>query len=639
MNSKIGFVAMAVLLIFSTPPVDTNAQVANFSMRIIYAVNDPLYDSLASGLSQFWAPLYVDVISIGQPLPSFMYSLFDQPDLWDAAIYSFNTILPTNPIIYDIYHPDSFIANDMYQISTTSLKVSENSSLEDLSSILDDYESAITKSDKINYAKEFQKEYNENWLLDIPLISQGTIIATWKGFTGFDVDEDLIHSLFLGAGWSEIPEERLDERTETEIHYPLTESHKISVPIYAKTRSDNLITQSLFSSLMTFDKYGFIHPNLAKSYVHELIDGNSVWTFNLRDDVLWSDGESLTASDVKFTLDMNTFPWIASINADRWKNLESVDIINDTTIKIVFDHQTFNEIEILSNEFIIPNHILNTTFTMENGEESTPYTGGNPGNSPEWSAYIGNPITAGPYNFVGFVDSLVLTLEDNPNYWYPSEVDFDHSFNLDNQYKEDPYYFIFEDDLGTVEVEKVDSLPISKIVFHVSDSATIDPNSAALLFESGVRDFHEYLKLDTDSSVLSNEKLTIYSKGVAGSGLQLIINPRFEALSEYELRKALSLAIDRPLLEDFVGFAQFSQSTPVSRYYTDYYDSSVAIPYDYEQAKDIFKKYGLNAQDTNVPVEYTAPKPWEELPVSFISIILAVPVAGIINRQRKNKRN
>jgi ABC-type transport system substrate-binding protein len=464
-------------------------------------------------------------------------------------------------------------------------------------------------------------------------------VGAWKGFTGLDMDEDIIHSLFLGAQWSEIPEDRVDERSESEIHYPLTNSHKISVPIYAVTRSDLLITQSLYSSLMTFDKYGLVHPNLAKSYIHELIDGTSVWTFNLRDDVLWSDGVSLTAIDVKFTLDMNTFPWIASANSDRWRNLESVDIINDTSIKIVFDHQTLDEIEILSNEFIIPNHILNTTFTMENGVESTPYTGGNPGNSPEWSAYINDPVTAGPYTVVDFVDSLVLTLVDNTNYWYPSEVDFDHSFNLDNQYKEDPYYFVFEDDLGTVEVEKVSSLPIDKIVFHVSDAATIDPNSAALLFESGVRDFHEYPKLDTDSSVLSSDKLSIYSKGVPGSGLQLIINPKFEALSEYEIRKALSLAIDRPTVEDFVGFAQFAQATPISRYYADFYDSSAATPYDYEMAKNLFRKHGLTALDTNAPVSYTAPAPWDEIPISFISVLLAVPVVGLINRYRKNKWN
>ncbi len=637
MNSKFIFIIVAVLLIFSTHPVDTNAQVANFSMKILYPVDDILYDNIAQGLSQFWAPLYVDVKPEGLPLPAFMSRLIDERDEWDAFIYSYDTILPTYPIIYDIYHPDSFIASDMYEISTTSLKVSENSSLEDLSLILENYESALTRSDKIDFAKEFQKEYNDNWLLDIPLISQGVIVGAWKGFTGLDMDEDLIHSLFLGAEWSEIPEERIDERTESEIHYPLSESHKIPVPIYATSRSDSLLAQSLYSSLMTVDKYGLVHPNLAKSYIHELIDGASVWTFHLRDDILWSDGESLTASDVKFTLDMNTFPWIASANADRWRNLERVEMINETSIKIIFDHQTLEEVEILSNEFIIPNHILNTTFTTECGDTSTPYSGGNPGNSPEWSSYIGDPVTAGPYAMVDFEDSLVLTLEQNQNYWYPSEVDFDHSFNLDNPDKEDPYYFVFEDNLNTVEIEKVDSLPISKIVFHVADAATIDSNTAALLFETGGRDFHEYPKLDSNSNVFSNEKLSIYSKGVAGSGLQLIINPRFEALSEYEIRKALSLAIDRPVLEEFVGFAQFAQATPISTYYTDFYDTSAATPYDYELAKDLFRKHGLTALDTNVPVDYTPPSPWDEIPISFISVLIAVPVIGFTYRTRKNK--
>ena len=58
----------------------------------------------------------------------------------------------------------------------------------------------------------------------------------------------------------------------------------------------------IYDSLVTFDENLEPVPGLAKKWT--VSDDETEWTFVLRDDVKWHDGESFTSSDVKFTYDL-----------------------------------------------------------------------------------------------------------------------------------------------------------------------------------------------------------------------------------------------------------------------------------------------------------------------------------------------
>jgi len=58
----------------------------------------------------------------------------------------------------------------------------------------------------------------------------------------------------------------------------------------------------IYDSLVTFDENLEPVPSLAKNWT--VSDDETEWTFVLRDDVKWHDGESFTSSDVKFTYDL-----------------------------------------------------------------------------------------------------------------------------------------------------------------------------------------------------------------------------------------------------------------------------------------------------------------------------------------------
>ena len=58
----------------------------------------------------------------------------------------------------------------------------------------------------------------------------------------------------------------------------------------------------IYDSLVTFDENLEPVPGLAKKWT--VSDDETEWTFVLRDDVKWHDGESFTSSDVKYTYDL-----------------------------------------------------------------------------------------------------------------------------------------------------------------------------------------------------------------------------------------------------------------------------------------------------------------------------------------------
>ena len=60
------------------------------------------------------------------------------------------------------------------------------------------------------------------------------------------------------------------------------------------------IKHLLFDSLVKLDKDGKAVPSLAESWTYD--EATMTYTFKLRSDVKWHDGEKFTAQDVKFTI-------------------------------------------------------------------------------------------------------------------------------------------------------------------------------------------------------------------------------------------------------------------------------------------------------------------------------------------------
>lgn len=140
------------------------------------------------------------------------------------------------------------------------------------------------------------------------------------------------------------------------------------------------------STLLKRDDDLNIVNDLATDY--EVSDDGKVWTVEIRDDVKFSDGESLTASDVKFTYDttMETGS-VVDLNV-----LEKVEVIDETTVEFILEEADSSFANTLVGTGIIPEHAYDDD-------------------------YAENPLGSGPFKFVQWDKGQQLIVEENPEYY------------------------------------------------------------------------------------------------------------------------------------------------------------------------------------------------------------------------------
>jgi len=72
-------------------------------------------------------------------------------------------------------------------------------------------------------------------------------------------------------------------------------------PFISYTQAGAEVFNLIYDPLVSFDENLQLRPNLAAEWTQSA--DQLTWTFTLRDDVSWHDGEPLTSEDVKFTYD------------------------------------------------------------------------------------------------------------------------------------------------------------------------------------------------------------------------------------------------------------------------------------------------------------------------------------------------
>lgn len=85
--------------------------------------------------------------------------------------------------------------------------------------------------------------------------------------------------------------------------------------------SDEDLVQVVYSSLLKYDGSGELIPDLAESY--EISDDKMTYTFHLRKDVVWHDGQKLTANDVLFTVNLMSDPAYKSPLRLNWQGIDT----------------------------------------------------------------------------------------------------------------------------------------------------------------------------------------------------------------------------------------------------------------------------------------------------------------------------
>ena len=140
------------------------------------------------------------------------------------------------------------------------------------------------------------------------------------------------------------------------------------------------------STLVKYTSELNFENDLAVDY--KLSDDGLTWTFTIRDDAYFTDGEKVTADDVAFTLETAK----ASNGSFDLTYIESAVAQDETTVIITLSRPTSIFLNTLASVGIVPEHAYNDDYGM-------------------------NPIGSGPYKFVEWRPQEQIMFTANENYY------------------------------------------------------------------------------------------------------------------------------------------------------------------------------------------------------------------------------
>lgn len=148
-------------------------------------------------------------------------------------------------------------------------------------------------------------------------------------------------------------------------------------PILAISETDRDLTTLVYSGLMRTTPNGNIIPDLAESF--EVSDDGLLYTFTIRDDAYFQDGEKVTTDDVIFTILKTQDPAIKSPKRANWDGI-LIEKIDDRKIRFTLS-QPYSPFLLNTTIGILPEHIWKDVSTDEFA----------------FTNFNTNPIGSGPY--------------------------------------------------------------------------------------------------------------------------------------------------------------------------------------------------------------------------------------------------
>ena len=249
-------------------------------------------------------------------------------------------------------------------------------------------------------------------------------------------------------------------------------------------------------------------------------------TWKLKEGLVWSDGSAVTSADVKFTADYCMHPEGGCAQAAKFDGVTSVDVVDDLTVKVTFNQPQPNPYgPFMGGQSPI---IQAAQFADCLGAKA-----------PECTEANFNPIGTGPFVVTDFRPNDVIQMEANENFREAGKPAF------------------------------------ASLTFKGGGDATA---AGRAVMETGEFDYAWNLQLAPDVLAKMAEggkgtpiaafgtlverlemNLTNPSPDLPEGERSTVANPH-PFLSDMKVRKALSMAIDRPLLVE-VGYGQAGRPT------------------------------------------------------------------------------
>ena len=356
-------------------------------------------------------------------------------------------------------------------------------------------------------------------------------------------------------------------------------------PHFSTSSNDIRVSFNVFDNLVSRHPDSKLHPGLATEWKRE---GQTQWTFKIRQGVKWHNGDPFTAADAKFSLERTWDPKIATRVSTVFTTIDRIEAPDAATLIV---HTKKPDPLLPARLAFYGGQIVPQKYVEKVGGE-------------EFNA---KPVGTGPVRFVSWTKDDKLVLEANPDYWG-----------------------------GRIEVDRV-------VVRSIPETA---PRIASLL--KGEVDVITQLPPDQEERVRGNASTKV--AGALYAGLYVLaVNSKRPPLDNPLVKQALSLAVDRQaIVKELWRGRGIVPSGPIARG-DNHFDAKLPpLAYNPGEARERLRKGGYKGEEIVIEttVGYTAnDKPmaeaiqgmWRDVGVNAKVEVLEYSVRAQKNRDKSFK--
>lgn len=305
-------------------------------------------------------------------------------------------------------------------------------------------------------------------------------------------------------------------------------------PIAIRNGNGDIFADELiYDGLVSYDPKGSAKIEGGVAQTWKVAPDGKTYTFKLRDGIKFSNGDPVTAQDVKFSLDRFGNPAVNQVMGVLAGGYETAKVIDPQTIEITLSQAVP---AFLDNIAVFPAFVVPKKLVEEQGDD-----------------FFKNPVGTGPFRVKEFVSGSHITFERNPYYWEAQK----------------PY-------LDTVRF-----------------NFATDSNSRLLALTSGEAQIADGIPFSQIKSVKSNPEILLQKASVP-AWISLSMNEAVKPLADQKVRQAIQYAIDRDTINETI--LQGTGTIPNSMLPQFKYDAAddVVKPYtlDVANAKKLMSESG-----------------------------------------------
>jgi peptide/nickel transport system substrate-binding protein len=346
-------------------------------------------------------------------------------------------------------------------------------------------------------------------------------------------------------------------------------------PITENESSSSDIIRFLYASLTGFDWVTQkATAGLAASY--KVAEDQKTWTFTLRKNLKWSDGQPLTADDVVFTWNGIIFnPKVNNVTRDTFilhGKPFTVSKVDELTVKIVTPEVYPPFLEFAGGIPILPKHKL--AEAVEKGNFTSTYGIDTP---------PAELVGSGPYKLKAFKSGNYTLLERNP---YFAETD--------SKGQRLPYI----DEVIYTTVPDMNTVSLRMLAGESNVHENVRPDEYTRFKEAA--DQHKFKLIDLG---ISPDKVFLWfnlnTENNPKTGKPHVTPYKLKWFRETKFRQAMAYAIDSGSIIKGAYFGRgeshFGFVSPTNKKW--YNPNTPNFPYDLAKAKELLKELGFEDRD------------------------------------------